>query len=79
MAVAARVPREDGDILQSERLHRVLPAAGVLVATMEKQKRLVSRLGGKPCAIKKFRPIPGLHWLRNGLHKVKLARFGPEA
>src|SRR5208337_2688973 len=72
MAVTARVPCKDSDIFEAECFDRFLPAGGMLVAAMEKQERFVSWFGGKPCAIKKFHPIPTLEGLCLCLHNFKL-------
>src|SRR5947209_5287509 len=51
LAVAARVPGEHGDIVESERVYRFLPAAGVLMTAVEEHERLVPGAGWNPGAV----------------------------
>jgi hypothetical protein len=68
MAVAARVPREDRDVFETERFHSFLPAGGVFVTAMEKQQSFVGWLGWKPDAIKQFSSVPRFESKFGGFH-----------
>jgi hypothetical protein len=59
--VPTGVPRIDRDILQPEHLHHPLPASGVLMTPVEKQKRLVRGLFRNPRAVKELHAIPACH------------------
>ncbi len=51
MAVTASVQREDCEVIQPERFHGLLPAAGMLVATVKEQQRFGGRRRGEPGSI----------------------------
>ena len=53
-AVAARVPGEDGHVVQAKRLDRLLPAAGVFVAAMEQEQRLFAGPCRQPGAVEQL-------------------------
>ena len=53
-AVAALVPGEDGDVVQAQRLDRLLPAARMFVAAVEQEQRLVRRDRGQPGAVEQL-------------------------
>ena len=64
-AVAARIPREDREVIETEQIHHFLEPGGVFVAAMEQHDCAAGWFGAQPRAIEDPRAIPsGIFMLR---------------
>ena len=77
--MAARIPGENRNVIQVQRVNHFLPATGMLMTAMKKKQRFVGRVIGEPAAIKQLSAIPTDKCLLSCFHFFGVVRLPPHA